>query len=74
MSKKISLLLIIVLLSFFLTGCSGDKEKKEKGTIKQGTDAAAKQATDMIKIPLDQAKGAALQQENRGREIEEQQK
>jgi hypothetical protein len=73
MSKK-TFFVIVILLSFLLAGCSGDNEKKEKGTIKQGTDAAAKQATEMIKTPLDQAKAAALQQENKGRELEEQQK
>lgn len=55
----------------FLTGCSDNKEKKEKSTIEQTTDKAAKEAVEMIKVPLDKAKTAAEQENNRSRRIEE---
>jgi hypothetical protein len=54
----------------FLSACS--EEKKEKGTVEQVTDKAAKEAVDRIKVPLDQSKTAADLESNRGRQLEEQ--
>ena len=67
----------MVMVFFFvclslLTGCSDNKEKKEKSTIEQTTDKAAKEAVDRIKIPLEQARTAAEQESSRSRQLEEQ--
>jgi hypothetical protein len=71
-------LMSLLLLAFpLLTGCSGEQEKtgkKEKSAIEQRTDKAAKEAVDRIKVPLDQAKMAAGQENNHKRQLEEQQK
>ena len=63
--------MVLLLCLPFLTGCSDNKEKKEKGSIEQTTDKAAKEAVEMIKVPLDKAKTAAEQENNRSRRIEE---
>lgn len=60
-----------------LIGCSGEQEKtgkKEKSAIEQRTDKAAREAVDRIKVPLDQARMAAEQENNHKRQLEEQQK
>jgi len=70
--------IVLVVLSFsLLNACSDDrekKEKKEKGMIEQTTDKAAKEAVDRIKVPLEQAKTAAEQENSRSRQLEEQEK
>ena len=67
--------MVLVVLSLpLLNGCNDNKEKKEKGTIEQTTDKAAKEAVDSIKVPLDKAKTAAEQESIHNRQIEEQEK
>lgn len=60
-----------------LIGCSGEQAKtgkKEKSAIEQTTDKAAREAVDRIKVPLDQARMAAEQENSHKRQLEEQQK
>jgi hypothetical protein len=64
--------MILLLGLSFLTGCSDNKEKKEKGAIERTTDRAAKEAVDRIKVPLEQARMAAEQESKQNRQIEEQ--
>jgi len=67
---RILLILIFVGLPLvFASGCSNDKDKKEKSAIEQQTDKAAKEAVKMIKTPLNEAKTAAKQQEDYGKEV-----
>jgi hypothetical protein len=73
MTVCLRIFMAIVFLSFpLLTGCSDDQGKKGKSTIEQITDKAAKEAVESIKTPLDQARMAAEQENNRSRQIEEQ--
>ena len=65
------IVLVLLLCLPFLTGCSDNKEKKEKSTIEQTTDKAVKEAVEMIKVPLDKAKTAAEQEDSRSRRIED---
>jgi PBP1b-binding outer membrane lipoprotein LpoB len=67
----IRIVMVLLLCLPFLSGCSDNKEKKEKSAIEQTTDKAAKEAVEMIKVPLDKAKTAAEQENNRSRRIEE---
>jgi hypothetical protein len=67
---RILLILVFVCLPL-VSGCSGDKDKKEKGVIEQQTDKAAKEAVKMIKTPLDEAKTAAKQQEDYTKQVKE---
>ena len=66
--------MILFLGLSFLTGCSDNKEKKEKSTIERTTDKAAKEAVDRIKVPLEQARMAAEQESIQNRQLEEQEK
>jgi hypothetical protein len=65
------LVLILLVCLPVLTGCSDNKEKKEKSAIEQTTDKAAKEAVERIKVPLDRARTAAEQENERNRQIEE---
>ncbi len=65
------IVLILLVCLPVLTGCSDNKEKKEKSTIEQTTDKAAREAVERIKVPLDRAKTAAEQENDRNRQIEE---
>jgi hypothetical protein len=67
--------MITVLLGFpLLTGCSDDQGKRDKSTIEQITDKAAKDAIKGIKTPIDQARMAAEQETSHSLQIEEQEK
>lgn len=75
MTAWLRIFVSLILLGLpLLTGCSGDQEKKEKSVIEQRTDKAAKEAVERIKVPLDQAKMAAEQENSRSRQLEEQEK
>ena len=65
------IVMVLFLCLPFLIGCSDNKEKKEKSTIEQTTDKAAKEAVEMIKVPIDKAKTAAEQENSRSRRIKE---
>jgi len=54
-----------------LSGCSDGKDAaSEKGAIQQMTDKAAKKAVDRIRSPMDNAKSAADQQQDRLKTME----
>jgi hypothetical protein len=78
MTVWLRIFISLVLLGLpLLTGCSGEQEKtgkKEKSAIEQRTDKAAKEAVDRIKVPLDQARMAAEQENSYNRQLKEQQK
>ena len=69
---------ILMAVSFFgfplLTGCSDDQGEKDKSTIEQITDKAAKEAIESIKTPLDKARMAAEQENRHNLQVEEQEK
>ena len=66
-------IMTLVLLGFsVLTGCSDDPGKKEKSTIDQVTNTAAKGAIESIKTPLEQARTAAEQEDSHNRQVQEQ--
>ncbi len=69
---KLRFLVVLILALFSLplvSGCSGDKDKKEKSAIEQQTDKTAKEAVKMIKTPLNEAKSAARQQEDYNKQL-----
>lgn len=75
MNAWLSILMSLMLFCIpLLTGCSGDQEKKEKSVIEQKTEKAAKEAVDRIKVPLDQARMAAEQENTHKLQLEEQEK
>ena len=75
MTVCLHIFMAIVLLGFpLLTGCSDDQGKKDKSTIEQITDKAAKEAIESIKAPLDKARMAAEQENSHSRQVEEQEK
>ena len=75
MTVCLRIFMAIVLLGFpLLTGCSDDQGKKDKSTIEQITDKAAKEAIESIKVPLDKARMAAEQENTHSLQVEEQEK
>ncbi len=72
MRKSLHTAFILLFLCASFSSCSSDQEKKEKGTIEQGTDKVAHEAVQAIKTPLDQAKLAAEQENNQAKQINEQ--
>ncbi|MFH0995133.1 MAG: hypothetical protein V1844_06490 [Pseudomonadota bacterium] len=75
MTVWLRIFMAIAILGFpLLTGCSNDQGKKEKSSIEQITDKAAKEAVESIKTPLDKARMAAEQENSRSRQVEEQEK
>ena len=68
---RVLLVLLLVGLPLVITvGCSGNKDKKEKGVIEQQTDKTAQEAVKMIKTPLNEAKTAAKAQDDYGKKVE----
>ena len=72
MKKYVHCAAALLFLCTSLTSCSGDQENKEKGAIEQGTDKVAKEAVEMIKTPLEQARTAAELENNRAGQVEAQ--
>lgn len=66
-----------VLMALFLSAavfvsCTSEKDTEtEKGAIDNMTDRAAKEMADSIQIPLERARAAAKQQEDKMRELDE---
>lgn len=73
MKKALSYALIAtMLLGGAIWGCSDKKEPAaEKGAIKQMTEETAKEAVNQIRTPIDKARSAAKQQEEKNRELED---
>lgn len=58
--------------TLFLSSCSNDQNKKEKGVIDKHNEKVAQEAIQMIKTPLDQAKMAAEQTNAHNQQAEDQ--
>ena len=73
MKKNIlHIFMALFLFCAVFAACSANKETEtEKGAIDKMTDRAAKGMADSIQIPLNKARVAAKQQEDKMREIEE---
>ena len=73
MKKKLSYLVIVMLLlTGAFWGCSDRKEPApEKGAIRQMTDEAAHEAVNQIRTPIDKARSAAKQQEEKNKELDD---
>jgi hypothetical protein len=70
--KKIlsEMVVALILLGGVFWGCSDKKEPAaEKGAIRQMTDEAAREAVNQIRTPIDKARSAAQQQEERNKEL-----
>ena len=48
-----------MVILFLMISCSSGEDSNEKGVIEETTDKIAQEATDMIKKPINQAKGVA---------------
>jgi hypothetical protein len=65
-------LIAAILLTGAFSGCSDRKEPPpEKGAIRQMTDEAAKEAVNQIRTPINKARSAAKQQEEKNRELDD---
>jgi len=73
MKKMLSCLIIgMILLGGAFWGCSDRKEPPpEKGAIRQMTDEVARDAVNQIRTPIDKARSAAKQQEEKNRELDD---
>ena len=73
MKKKIlHICMALFLFCAVIAACTSKKEAEtEKGAIDKMTDRAAKGMADSIQIPLNKARVAAKQQEDKMRDIEE---
>ena len=73
MKKTLSYFFIgLILCTGAFWGCSDKKEPaKEKGAIRQMTDEAAKEAVNQIRTPIDKARSAAHQQEEKNKELDD---
>lgn len=73
MKKTLSyLFIVLILLSGAFCGCSDKKDPaKEKGAIRQMTGEAAKEAVNQIRTPIDKARSAAKQQEEKSKEMDD---
>ncbi|KPK00897.1 MAG: hypothetical protein AMK71_07550 [Nitrospira bacterium SG8_35_4] len=72
--KKTILYMFMALFLFcsVIVACTSKKEgETEKGAIDKMTDRAAKEMADSIQIPLQKARAAAKQQEDKMRALEE---
>ncbi len=69
--KFLSSAFFCLLLATILSGCSGDQEKKEAGTIKKMTDKAAEQAVQNIRQPIERAEQVQAIQDAHTRAINE---
>lgn len=58
------LMMVIILISIALTGCSDDRSSdSKKGAVKTLTDEVAKEAVSRMKSPIDKANAVKEQQE-----------
>jgi len=65
-------LIAAMLLGGAIWGCSDKKDPAaEKGAIKQMTQETAKEAVNQIRTPIDKARSAAKQQEEKNKELED---
>jgi len=65
-------LIVMLLLNGAFLGCSDKKEPApEKGAIRQMTDEAAREAVKQIRTPIDKARSAAKQQEEKNKEMDD---
>jgi hypothetical protein len=73
MKKTLPYLAIgLLLLSGAFWGCSDKKEPApEKGAIRQMTDEAARGAVNQIRTPINKARSAAQQQEEKNKEVDD---
>ena len=73
MKKTLSYFFIgLILLSGAFWGCSDKKEPpSEKGAIRQMTDEVAKEAVNQIRTPIDKARSAAKQQEDKNKQLDD---
>jgi hypothetical protein len=68
--KTVYMVVALILLGGAFWGCSDKKEPAaEKGAIRQMTDEAAREAVNQIRTPIDKARSAAKQQEERNKEL-----
>jgi PBP1b-binding outer membrane lipoprotein LpoB len=70
-TKYLRYVFFCLLLATILSGCSGDQEKKEAGTIEKMTDKAAEQAVQNIRQPIERAEQVQAIQEAHTRAINE---
>ena len=63
---------LIFFLFLTLVSCSSEQDENDKNVITQGTETVAKEAVKSIKTPLDQARGAAEQEDDHSKQIKEQ--
>lgn len=75
MKKMItSVVLVMFLCGALLLGCSNDEDTEtgsQKGMIEEMTDRAAKKAVNRIRTPLNKARSAASQEQNRLNDMDE---
>ena len=71
MLLQLRYILLLVLLLCTLGACSNSDDEKEKGVIQQTTAGIAKEAVEMIKGPIEQAKLAKELSEQHNKIIEE---
>jgi hypothetical protein len=60
---------VMLLASFSLNGCSGDKE--EKGMVEQASDKVAAKVVEQINKPLDKAKASQAVQNAQSQQMED---
>jgi len=70
--KTLYILMALFLFCAVFVSCTSKKDAEpEKGAIDKMTDRAAKEMADSIQIPLERARTAAKEQEDKMRELEE---